>query len=109
MNPLDTFCPNLTCPARGQRGQGNIGIHEQATGRYICHVCHTPFSGRQGTLFYRRRTPEELIIQVVTLVAHGCPPPAITAAFGVQERTVRAWVAAAGTDTTSLLPMARTC
>jgi IS1 family transposase len=34
--------------------------------------------------------------QVITLVAHGCPPAAIEAAFGLQTRTVRAWVTAAG-------------
>jgi hypothetical protein len=34
--------------------------------------------------------------QVLTLVAHGCPIAAIEAAFGVQARTVRAWMAAAG-------------
>jgi hypothetical protein len=27
MDPARTFCPNLTCPARCQMGQGNIGIH----------------------------------------------------------------------------------
>jgi transposase-like protein len=96
MNPQEVFCPNSACPARGQTGQGNIGIHDWAEGRYICHLCHTPFSARQGTPFYRRRTPEATITQVITLVAHGCPVPAITAAFGVQARTVRAWVHAAG-------------
>ncbi len=34
--------------------------------------------------------------QVVTLVAHGCPPAAIEAAFGLQPRAVRAWVTASG-------------
>ena len=34
--------------------------------------------------------------QVLTLVAHGCPIPAIEAAFGLQPRTVQAWVAVAG-------------
>jgi transposase-like protein len=96
MNPQDVFCPNWACPARGQTGQGNIGLHDGAAGRYTCHVCHTPFSDRTGTPFYRRRTPEDTITHVVTLVAHGCPVPAITAAFGFQARTVRAWVAAAG-------------
>jgi hypothetical protein len=33
---------------------------------------------------------------VLTLVAHGCPIPAIVAAFGFQARTVRRWVQAAG-------------
>jgi hypothetical protein len=27
MNPTEVFCPNLVCPARGQAGKGNIGVH----------------------------------------------------------------------------------
>jgi len=29
MDPATVFCPNLVCHARGQIGQGNIGIHAQ--------------------------------------------------------------------------------
>ncbi|EFO79002.1 hypothetical protein OSCT_3138 [Oscillochloris trichoides DG-6] len=46
---------------------------------------------------YRRRTNEETITQMVTLVSHGCPIPAIERAFGFQAQTVREWVDAAGT------------
>jgi len=35
---------------------------------------------------------------VLTLVAHGCPNPAIVAAFGIDERTVAAWLLKAGKD-----------
>ncbi|MHB8628662.1 MAG: IS1 family transposase [Aggregatilineales bacterium] len=34
--------------------------------------------------------------KVVTLLAYGCPPQAIVAAFGMDERTVSAWQARAG-------------
>ncbi len=40
--------------------------------------------------------------QVLTLVGHGCPIPAIEAAFGLQSRTVRDWVTAAGQHTQAL-------
>ena len=33
MDPQSVFCPNLDCPARGQVGQGNIGIHMRKEGR----------------------------------------------------------------------------
>ena len=29
MNPHQVFCLNLSCPARGQQGKGNIGVHSQ--------------------------------------------------------------------------------
>ncbi|MEO7908323.1 MAG: hypothetical protein ABIV47_01610 [Roseiflexaceae bacterium] len=60
-------------------------------------MCHTTFSQRAGTIFFRRRTDEQTITQVVTLVSHGCPVPAIEAAFDLQAQTVREWVDAAGT------------
>ena len=96
MDPQQVFCPNLDCPARGQVGQGNIGVHSWTEQRYRCHVCGQPFSARTGTPFYRRRTAEATIERVVTLVAHGCPIAAIEAAFGFQRRTVQRWVDAAG-------------
>ena len=47
MDPTTTFCPNRHCPARGQTGQGNIGIHSQKEQRFICHECHKTFSATQ--------------------------------------------------------------
>src|SRR5713101_7932389 len=35
MDPTTTFCPNLACPARGQIGQGNMGIHAQRDRRFM--------------------------------------------------------------------------
>lgn len=99
MDPYQTFCPNLDCPASGQIGQGNITSHGRKRPRYHCTVCQTTFGARRGTPFYRRRTPEAVMTQVLTLVAHGCPIPAIEVAFGLQTRTVQAWVAAAGQHT----------
>ena len=96
MDPTTTFCPNQNCPARGQTGQGNIGIHAQKEQRFICHACHKTFSARTGTVFYRLRTSAETVGLVVTLLAHGCPLPAIVAALGFDERTVAAWGARSG-------------
>jgi transposase-like protein len=96
MDPQPTFCPNLECPARGQTSQGNIISHGRKRLRSKCTLCHKTFSPRHGTPLYRRRTPEHLITQVITLLAHGCPPPAIEAAFGLQTRTLREWVKASG-------------
>ncbi len=96
MDPTQVFCPNEACPARGQTGQGNIKVHSRKEGRYRCTVCGKTFSGRKGTMFYGKKTPVDLIVLVVTLLAHGCPVSAIVAAFGLKAETVRTWAAEAG-------------
>ena len=96
MNPSDMFCPQASCPMRGQRGQGNLVPHSQKERRYRCLVCGHTFAETQGTPFYRLRTEEAVVTRVVTLLAHGCPPQAIVAAFGFDERTVAAWQQRAG-------------
>ena len=96
MDPTTTFCPNLACPARGQTGQGNIGIHSCKDKRFLCTACHKTFSATKGTAFSRLRTSAETVSLVLTLMAHGCPLQAIVAAFGYDERTVASWLARAG-------------
>src|SRR6266536_3087340 len=96
MDPTTTFCPNVACPARGQTGQGNIGIHSCKDKRFLCTACQKTFSATKGTAFYRLRTSAETVSLVVTLLAHGCPLQAIVVAFGYDERTVASWVARAG-------------
>ena len=96
MDPTSVFCPNLDCPARGQTGQGNIGIHSQKDKRFMCTECHKTFSATKGTAFYRLRTSAETVSLVMTPMAHGCPLQAIVVAFGYDERTVACWLARAG-------------
>src|SRR5436309_4887231 len=96
MDPTTVFCPNLACPARGQIGQGNIGIHSRKDKRFLCTACQKTFSATKGTVFYRLRTAAETVALVVTLLAHGCPVQAIVAALGFDERTVAAWWARSG-------------
>jgi transposase-like protein len=96
MDPTTVFCPNEHCPARGQTGQGNIGIHAPKEQRFLCHACHKTFSARTGTVFYRLRTSAQTVVLVVTLLAHGCPVQAIVAALGFDERTIADWWARSG-------------
>ena len=96
MNPHAVWCPNVACPASGQAGQGNIGIHSNKERRYRCHVCHKTFGARTGTLLHRRRTDAARIIVVITLVRWGWPLVALDHAYGLQPQTIRAWRAAAG-------------
>ena len=96
MNLREIFCPNIGCPARGQRNKGNIRVHSQAEQRCYCAVCETTFSVKKGTIFYRLKTDPVQVMVVITLLAHGCPVPAIVAAFGFDKRTVTAWWKRAG-------------
>lgn len=96
MDPATVFCPNRACPARGQSGQGNIGIHSRKEQRFLCTECRKTFTATKGTALYRLRTSAETVSLIVTLMAHGCPLQAIVVAFGYDERTVACWLARAG-------------
>ena len=96
MNPHEIFCPNIDCPARGQTGKGNIHVHSQKDERYGCAVCNHTFSAKKGTLFYRLRTDPKIVMQVIVLLAYGCPLQAIVKAFALDERTIRDWQQRAG-------------
>lgn len=96
MNPQELFCPNMDCPARGKKGKGNIQVHSQKDRRCVCTVCGQTFTTTKGTIFYRLRHAPELVIQVLVLLAYGCPIQAIVKAFGLDERTVRDWHTRAG-------------
>src|SRR5436190_14581453 len=102
MNPSQVFCPHDDCPMRGQRGQDNIVCHSRKERRYRCLCCGHTFAATKGTPFYRLRQEEALVVLVVTLLAYGCPLPAIVAAFGLDERTVAAWQQRAGDHTEKL-------
>ncbi len=97
MDPSAVFCPNAECLDKGQRGHGNIQIHSQKERRYRCTTCGGTFAATRGTALYRLHHPAELLVLVVTLLCHGCPPQAIVAAFGLDERTVAAWLHRTGT------------
>src|SRR5262249_20256396 len=111
MAPTTTFCPNQHCPARGQTGQGTLGIHSQKEQRFICHACHQTFSARTGSVCSRLRTAAETVVRVVPWRAQGCPVPAVVAAFGFAERPVAAWWARSGptlTATSTFEPVSQT-
>src|SRR5215467_3505593 len=96
MDASRVFCPNLECPARGKRGQGNLVIHSRKRPRYRCKTCQKTFSAREGTMFAGLRKPEDLIVIVVTRLSYGCPLQAIVHALGLDERTVARWQERAG-------------
>ena len=96
MDPQTQFCHNPACPARGLAGQGQIRIHSRKHKRYQCKRCRQTFAATRDTPAYRLHTDLALVAIVLTLLTHGCPLPAIVAAYGLDERTVAAWLARAG-------------
>src|SRR3712207_5792975 len=96
MNPQEQCCHNKECWAYGRRDEGHIVIHSQREQRYKCQRCGQTLSATKGRALYRAHKPADDVAQVVTLLAHGCPPQAIVAAFGRDERTVARYQAEAG-------------
>jgi transposase-like protein len=96
MDPSLQACPHLACPDKGTVGAGNIRIHSHTERRYRCHTCRHTFAATTNTPLYRLHHPAATLSVVLTLLLHGCPIPAIVAAFGLDERTVRAWLHTAG-------------
>jgi transposase-like protein len=96
MDPQTQVCPNMSCPARGKPGKGNIVVHSRKEARYKCTACGKTFAATSRTPFYRLHHSLDLVTCVVTLIAFGCPVQAIVAAFGLDERTVADWQARAG-------------
>jgi transposase-like protein len=81
MDPHKRFCHNERCWAYARAGEGHIVIHSQKEQRYRCKRCAKTFSATKGTALYRMHKPHALLATVVTLLAYGCPPQAIVAAF----------------------------
>ena len=91
LRPELVVCPNSACDATGR-----IGVHSHKERRYICHGCKRTFADTTGTLLYGLKHPLWLVLVVLTLLAYGCPIPAIVATFALDERTVADWQSKAG-------------
>jgi transposase-like protein len=96
MNPQPLFCPYSECPSRGREIVGNLRVHQSLRQRFFCKRCGSTFSLRRGTPLLGPKTPEEKVLLVLSLLAYGCPPKAIVAAFGLDERTLKRWQKRAG-------------
>jgi len=96
MDPTTTCCPNMACPASGQTGPGNIGLHSRQDRRFLGPQCRKPCATTYGTVFYRLRPASDLVALLSTLLAPGGPVPAMVVACGCDERTGAGWRARAG-------------
>ena len=96
------FCPNSECDDYGKlqsEDQTNIirfGKTKAGRQRYKCKACNSTFVETKGTIFYRRRTPEDEIIDTLTLIGEDSRISSLARAKGHTEETIIDWVRAAG-------------
>lgn len=96
------FCPNSDCDDYGklQNGQQQniikFGKSKAGRQRYKCKTCNCTFVETKGTIFYRRRTPEDKILDVLSLIAEGSRISSLARAKGHKEETIIDWIQAAG-------------
>ncbi|MBY0231268.1 MAG: hypothetical protein K2W96_18455, partial [Gemmataceae bacterium] len=96
MDPRGVSCANPACSGRGVADKGNIKAHSRKEQRFRCAACKKAFAASKGAPSCRLRKDDALLVIVVTLLAHGCPLPAIAAAYGLDERAVADWRDKAG-------------
>jgi transposase-like protein len=93
------FCPNEACPDYGklQNDQSKpnlkkIGFTRAGVQRYQCKTCKGSFTETYGTIFYRKRTPEDQILETLALLAEGNRISSLTRAKGFKEDTILEWL-----------------
>ena len=105
MSPLTQagdFCPNESCADYGKcqhKSQKNIikfGQTKAGRQRYKCNSCGKTFTETKGTLFYRRRTSEEEILETLALIAEGNRISSLVRTKGHKEDTIIGWIREAG-------------
>jgi transposase-like protein len=96
------FCPNPECDDYGklqdedQRNIIKFGKTKASRQRHKCKTCNDTFVETKGTIFYRRRTPEDEIIDTLTLIAEDSRISSLARAKGHKEETIIDWVRTAG-------------
>jgi transposase-like protein len=96
------FCPNKACPDYGKlqadQIQSNIrkfGKTKRGVQRYQCKMCKRTFTETTGTIFFRKRTPEDEILETLALLAEGNRISSLSRVKGFKEDTILAWLRAA--------------
>src|SRR4030065_2971347 len=93
------FCPNQACPdyqkLQSQQSKPNIikaGKTRRGVQRYQCQTCGKYFVATTGTIFYRKRTEEEEILETLALLAEGNRISTLTRVKGIKEETILRWL-----------------
>ncbi|MEA2046108.1 MAG: hypothetical protein U9N48_06265 [Euryarchaeota archaeon] len=92
------FCPNAACADHGKlqsEHQQNIikfGKTKAGRQRFRCKTCGNTFTETKGTIFYRRHTPEDEIIETLALIAEGSRISSLARVKGHKEDTIIDWI-----------------
>ena len=87
------FCPNEACPDWGklqgdhQRNIIRFGKTKAGRQRFKCKTCGDTFTETKVTLFYRRCTSDDEIIETLALVAEGNRITSLARVKGHKEDT----------------------
>ena len=86
------FCPNKECPdyqklqdALSLRNIIKAGKTKAGVQRYECKTCQRTFTETTGTLFYRKRTSADQILETLALVAEGNRLSSLTRVKGTKK------------------------
>ena len=96
------FCPNEVCPDYGKLQSDRqfnvikLGRTKAGRQRYKCKTCGKTFTETKGTLFYRRRTPDDEIIDTLAHIAEGNRFSSLARTKGHNEDTIIDWIREAG-------------
>ena len=93
------FCPNKECPdhqklqdAQGLRNIIKAGKTKAGVQRYECKSCQRTFTETIGTLFYRKRTPADKLLETLAFIAAGNRISSLTRVKGPKEDTILTWL-----------------
>jgi transposase-like protein len=93
------FCPNKACPDYGklQNGQAQHNIQKfgktpKEVQRFRCTTCGETFTETKGTIFYRKRTSGEEILETLSLLAEGSRISSLSRVKEHKEDTILAWL-----------------
>ena len=96
---MGEFCPNPACSDYGklqsERRKPNLkknGKTPRGRQRYLCKTCGQTFTETKSTLFYRRRTPEHEILEILAFLAEGVRVSSLARVKGHKEDTILAWL-----------------
>jgi transposase-like protein len=99
---VGNFCPDSDCADYGKRqseDQTNIikfGKTKSGRQRFQCKTCGGTFVETKGTIFYRRRTPDDEIIETLAFIAEGSRISSAARVKGHKKDTIIDWIQDAG-------------